>query len=631
MKLIVRVATVVAIIHAAAEGQLLVQQSMYGMNTHVPTAALLNKCQAGNIAWARIDLDWFALQPTRTTYNWSSIDAVVSAASSRGINLYATLAYTPAWANGGLDRTVPPTNPEDWKNFVRTVVNRYKANIRCWGLWNEPDISQFFSGTTSQYINIILVPGAQAVREADPTALRCAPDLAGNSNFLRDVLNGAKDSIDVVTLHKYDEQVSQIMRKWDGTRWPWEDPNYKSVLQSTGAWGKAVWFTEVGWPTADGTFIDTVTEAQQAGLYTQLLDQVRQRTWINKIFFYELRDDPTAGVPKWGILNSDSSEKLAFAAYRDNVALHPPSAGPTVTDLRRYALATLSMGSPYLSDRSYTITSMPAYLEGRQGIRTIGGDAGATAESWIDFDVDCQTEVYVAYDRRATSLPNWMSSYQPVGETIGVSDPDQAYADLYRNTVPMGEVVMGANLAPGASGALANYFVIVIPAGTGLPYRAVNPGPASGATQVSVSTKLGWTAGAAASSHNVYFGKSDPGDFRGSQVGTLFDPGPLDRGTTYYWRIDEVNASGVLTGDVWYFTTKPPPGDMDQDGDVDQEDFGFFQVCLTSSVEPQIAPPCQAADFNTDGVINALDLGMLLACVSGPEVPIARMCYALLD
>ena len=34
-----------------------------------------------------------------------------------------------------------------------------------------------------------------------------------------------------------------------------------------------------------------------------------------------------------------------------------------------------------------------------------------------------------------------------------------------------------------------------------------------------------------------------------------FDPGTLNYGTTYYWRVDEVNTV-TYPGDVWSFTTQ---------------------------------------------------------------------------
>ncbi|MHC4394689.1 MAG: fibronectin type III domain-containing protein [Planctomycetota bacterium] len=98
-----------------------------------------------------------------------------------------------------------------------------------------------------------------------------------------------------------------------------------------------------------------------------------------------------------------------------------------------------------------------------------------------------------------------------------------------------------------------------------LPGQAGNPNPANGTTGVSVGVNLSWTAGSDADSHNVYFGTDstpDGGELQGNQTGTTFDPGTLANGTTYYWRIDEVNAAGTTTGVVWSFTTEAASGDV---------------------------------------------------------------------
>jgi hypothetical protein len=94
------------------------------------------------------------------------------------------------------------------------------------------------------------------------------------------------------------------------------------------------------------------------------------------------------------------------------------------------------------------------------------------------------------------------------------------------------------------------------------PGQASNPNPANGATNVSISVDLSWTAGPNAVWHDVYFGTTSPGTFRGNQTATTFDPGSVDTYTTYYWRIDEVNPGGTTTSTVWSFTTTtggPPP------------------------------------------------------------------------
>lgn len=88
-----------------------------------------------------------------------------------------------------------------------------------------------------------------------------------------------------------------------------------------------------------------------------------------------------------------------------------------------------------------------------------------------------------------------------------------------------------------------------------LPDRAHNPDPADGTAGLPTSLSLSWSTGTGTTSHDVYFGTSNPPAFQGNQSGTSFDPGSLDLNQTYYWRIDEVNATGVTTGSVWSFST----------------------------------------------------------------------------
>lgn len=87
------------------------------------------------------------------------------------------------------------------------------------------------------------------------------------------------------------------------------------------------------------------------------------------------------------------------------------------------------------------------------------------------------------------------------------------------------------------------------------PGIASNPNPANNATGVNTAADLTWTAGSGVTSHNVYFGTSNPPASQGSQSGTTYDPGTMAENTTYYWRVNEVNSNGTTTGPVWSFTT----------------------------------------------------------------------------
>ncbi|NIP54879.1 MAG: hypothetical protein GWN94_05485, partial [Phycisphaerae bacterium] len=94
-----------------------------------------------------------------------------------------------------------------------------------------------------------------------------------------------------------------------------------------------------------------------------------------------------------------------------------------------------------------------------------------------------------------------------------------------------------------------------------MPGQASNPNPADGATGISIDQDLSWTPGSGATSHDVYFGTSMILPFIKNQTAATFDPGRMELGTKYYWRINEKTTSGTIVGQLWSFTasTIPPP------------------------------------------------------------------------
>jgi len=89
------------------------------------------------------------------------------------------------------------------------------------------------------------------------------------------------------------------------------------------------------------------------------------------------------------------------------------------------------------------------------------------------------------------------------------------------------------------------------------PGIAYDPDPENWAdVHVGDVNLLSWSPGDWAGTHQVYFG-TNPAALAGPFIRPLgepnFDPGALQLGTTYYWRIDEVNGLDVWTGDIWRF------------------------------------------------------------------------------
>ena len=196
------------------------------------------------------------------------------------------------------------------------------------------------------------------------------------------------------------------------------------------------------------------------------------------------------------------------------------------------------------------------YDLGRTGTHEVGHYLGL----YHTFQGGCSTQsspgCYSSGDLICDTNPEQQPNYRPCSRsTCGSPDPTNNYMD-YSDDACMDEFT--AEQANRMRCTLANFRVDLGNTGGNLPGKATAPSPSDGATGVSTSTNLSWSAGTNATSYDVYFGQDstpDAGELQGNQAGTSFDPGPLAAGATYYWRIDSVNASGTTTGDVWSFTT----------------------------------------------------------------------------
>lgn len=122
----------------------------------------------------------------------------------------------------------------------------------------------------------------------------------------------------------------------------------------------------------------------------------------------------------------------------------------------------LEIGDVYYVDRSYALTGIPTEIANGIWVMTANNDASNSSSSYITFDLDRPATVLIAYDAGAASLPNWMSAYANTGLTLGTNDPLSPTLNLYSRSYGAGSVVLGGNMANGASGANSNYIAIVV-------------------------------------------------------------------------------------------------------------------------------------------------------------------------
>ena len=120
------------------------------------------------------------------------------------------------------------------------------------------------------------------------------------------------------------------------------------------------------------------------------------------------------------------------------------------------------------------------------------------------------------------------------------------------------------------------------------PKAAYDPVPTDGARFVDPNVVLSWTGGFGSKLHTVYFGGNfdDVNNAAGglSQGTKTYDPGTLEPDKTYYWRVDEYDASQTYKGDVWRFTIAGAGGGVRGDYFKGMN----FENHVLSRIDPQI-------------------------------------------
>ena len=152
------------------------------------------------------------------------------------------------------------------------------------------------------------------------------------------------------------------------------------------------------------------------------------------------------------------------------------------------------------------------------------------------------------------------------------------------------------------------------------PGGAATPTPEDGATDVARDVVLSWTPGPfapAVNGHRLYLSENfdDVNDGVGGVTLNESSYSPekrLELGTTYYWRVDEVNSAPdftVFPGDVWTFETEPVA-------------LTIANVTATaSSTAPNQGPPNAVVDGSglTDGLHSTDTQAMWSSAFGGPE------------
>jgi len=245
-------------------------QQQFGIELNTISPYQMDMADDVNTYWLRnAAISWELIEPNERTgtdpiYNWSSVDEwAFQEASIRGIQVIATVKYTPSWAQkhpGVSCGPIAEDSLDEFAQFMVALVERYGVppyNVKHWEIGNEPDVDHILVADNSiygcwgddadpyyggGYYGKMLNAVYQPMKVVDPDAmihiggllLDCDPTdpppekNCNPGNFLEGILRGPDDdpeyipgnNFDIVSFHGYAPYIESLV--WDETWFTWD-------------------------------------------------------------------------------------------------------------------------------------------------------------------------------------------------------------------------------------------------------------------------------------------------------------------------------------------------------------------------------------------------------------------------
>lgn len=313
------------------------------------------------VQMVRVNLNWNVVakrrpahpqDPADPAYDWTVYDRAVRYAALNNMQVMFSILFTPAWANGGKKRNVPPRNYTDLRNFAYAAATRYSGHfipntdrfdeiylpaVKYWTAWNEPSNPNWLQQTAGgrfvsprSYARICTAVwqgvhftnfagekvacgvtgprGNNAARSSRPSMSPIA--------FMRATRKAGLRNLDAYAHNPYYGAPSET---------PTSRPrggaitlgNINTLIATVNKlWGKKrIWITEYGWQTPPDRLFG-VSYARQAAYVRQSFAIARANPRIDVMVWFMLRDDTNISLG-WqsGMLTSRGAKKPAFNVF----------------------------------------------------------------------------------------------------------------------------------------------------------------------------------------------------------------------------------------------------------------------------------------------------------------------------
>ena len=294
-----------------------------------------------------LGVSWKDVNPAPGVFEWTTLDAEVAQAEESGSSSLLVLGMTPSWAAAdpsagdprwGLGTASPPRDNSYWRDYVSAVVDRYGTRIKAYQIWNEANLTTFWTGNPEQMAQLTK-EAYDIIKAKQPSAIVVAPSIglrlaARMRNFTRGFMSALATRgfpVDVLSIHTYPagnegpaERVTMITN--------WQNIVVESVGASSPILDLPVWDTEVNYGLAGPGARPgrAYTDAEAATVIRQTYaDSLSLGIDATFWYLYTAAPFPVLGVQLWSgapdALQAWGSVSRAFASGSPCVLSAPTS------------------------------------------------------------------------------------------------------------------------------------------------------------------------------------------------------------------------------------------------------------------------------------------------------------------
>jgi hypothetical protein len=324
-------------------------------DTYMPGARMtqvMASIGALNATRVRFVAPWVAIEPSRGTYFFTNLDRAVAAARDNNlIPLIVASTPKPKWY--GFTAT-------DYANMVAAIAQRYAVSGFTYNgvtyspittlaieIWNEPNLSSYWPAAKPETYTEYLLAAYAAIKAVASTVTVVSAGLFGaigtGGNFLgsttspvdfcqRMINAGAVGSFDAFGFHAYSRPGFQTAEPTESVITFVYEAQIRTLLNSNGASGVNIWWTEWGFPTSSVSFAVQEQYAQEQ--WSMYLTRLAGGGW-GPCFWYDMVDthnNPTSKESTWGLMQYDYTKKNAWFFFDTiNPGTTPPGTNVVVT------------------------------------------------------------------------------------------------------------------------------------------------------------------------------------------------------------------------------------------------------------------------------------------------------------